>query len=70
MRVLGEQYTLEDEEDSAEAVITALFVGECRYFLPVGSATPGMWVLVEGVDSAITKVTIVLYQYIMNSRPL
>lgn len=56
VRVLGEQYSLEDEEDSAEAVIKALFIGECRYHLPISSATPGMWVLVEGIDNVITKV--------------
>ena len=55
VRVLGEAYTPDDEEDSAFATVTDLWLLQARYRLPVTSAGPGAWVLVGGVDEPIAK---------------
>ncbi len=55
VRVLGEAYTPDDEEDSALATVTDLWILQARYRLPVASAGPGTWVLVGGVDGPIAK---------------
>jgi U5 small nuclear ribonucleoprotein component len=55
VRVLGEAYTPDDEEDSALATVTDLWVLQARYRLPIASAGPGTWVLIGGVDAPIAK---------------
>ena len=56
VRVLGEQFTLEDDEDSAFADASNLSYACGRYQLPAESVTPGNICLIEGVDSSIAKV--------------
>lgn len=55
VRVLGESYTLEDDEDSRDENVSKLFVAEGRYKVEVNRVPAGNWVLIEGVDSAIVK---------------
>ena len=55
VKVLGEGYTPEDEEDSAIAEVTAVNVYQARYRIPVARAAAGNLVLIEGVDSTIMK---------------
>lgn len=55
VRVLGEAYTLEDEEDMATKEVTGLSVGQGRYRMELNRARPGNWVLLEGVDGPINK---------------
>ena len=55
VRVLGEAYTHEDEEDMAVKEVSNLSVGEGRYRLELNRARPGNWVLLEGVDAPINK---------------
>ncbi|GAX78591.1 hypothetical protein CEUSTIGMA_g6030.t1 [Chlamydomonas eustigma] len=55
VKVLGEGYTPEDEEDSSVAEVTAIHVYQARYRVPVARATAGNFILIEGVDSTITK---------------
>lgn len=55
VRVLGESYGADDEEDSAVATVSALGVGQARYRLDVTLAPPGNWVLIEGVCDVISK---------------
>lgn len=50
VRVLGEGYTPEDEEDMTEQEVTNLWVYESRYRLEIKKAVAGNWVLIEGVD--------------------
>ena len=50
VRVLGERYSLEDEEDMAVKNATGLYVYNSRYQIPIKEAFPGNWVLIEGVD--------------------
>jgi U5 small nuclear ribonucleoprotein component len=55
VKVLGEGYTPEDEEDSSVAEVTAVNVYQARYRVPVARATAGNLVLIEGIDATITK---------------
>ncbi|KAJ9531542.1 hypothetical protein QJQ45_014998 [Haematococcus lacustris] len=60
VRVLGESYTPEDEEDSAIATVSAVYVYQARYRIPVARATAGNLVLVEGIDATINKTATVV----------
>ncbi|KAL9092919.1 MAG: hypothetical protein Q9159_000543 [Coniocarpon cinnabarinum] len=60
VRVLGEGYTLEDEEDMVEATIAATQLAEARYSVPVSGVPAGNWVLLSGIDNSIVKTATVV----------
>lgn len=55
VRVLGEAYSPEDEEDCTVCEVTGLWVAQAADRIPVTAATAGCMVLVEGVDGPIAK---------------
>ncbi|KAI9680069.1 MAG: hypothetical protein M1817_005085 [Caeruleum heppii] len=55
IRVLGENYTLEDEEDMAMATISDTWIAQTRYQVPTSGVPAGNWVLLGGVDNSIVK---------------
>jgi U5 small nuclear ribonucleoprotein component len=55
VRVLGENYTIDDEEDMAVREVGEISLFEARYRVPLQRAPAGSWVLIEGVDSSIIK---------------
>ncbi|KAE8575401.1 hypothetical protein XENTR_v10003824 [Xenopus tropicalis] len=55
VKVLGENYTLEDEEDSQVCTVGRLWVSVARYHIEVNRVPAGNWVLIEGVDQPIVK---------------
>ena len=55
VRVLGEGYSIDDEEDMALASIQDVWISETRYNLPVDGVPAGNWVLLGGVDNSIVK---------------
>ncbi|EPS62854.1 hypothetical protein M569_11934 [Genlisea aurea] len=55
VRVLGEGYSPDDEEDMTVKEVTKLWVYQARYRIPLSKAPPGSWVLIEGVDASIMK---------------
>ncbi|MCL7025504.1 hypothetical protein MKW94_003205 [Papaver nudicaule] len=55
VRVLGEGYSPDDEEDMTVKEVTKLWVYQARYRIPVSKAPAGSWVLIEGVDASIMK---------------
>ncbi|KAL3470465.1 P-loop containing nucleoside triphosphate hydrolase protein [Aspergillus californicus] len=55
VRVLGEGYTPDDEEDMVNATITDTWIAETRYNLPTSGVTAGNIVLLGGVDNSIVK---------------
>ncbi|KAI7781337.1 U5 small nuclear ribonucleoprotein component [Diaporthe eres] len=64
VRVLGEGYSLDDEEDMAVARISDVWIAETRYNIPVDGVPAGNWVLLGGVDNSIVKTaTIVAKQF-------
>ncbi|ETN37431.1 uncharacterized protein HMPREF1541_08422 [Cyphellophora europaea CBS 101466] len=60
VRVLGETFTLEDEEDSANATITATHLACSRYSIPVSGVPAGNLVLLSGIDNSISKTATVV----------
>ncbi|KAF1975266.1 P-loop containing nucleoside triphosphate hydrolase protein [Bimuria novae-zelandiae CBS 107.79] len=55
VRVLGEGYTIEDEEDMVVATITDTWIAQSRYNVPTSGVPAGNWVLLGGVDNSIVK---------------
>ena len=55
VRVLGEGYTLEDEEDMVTVTISDVWIAESRYNVPVSGVPAGNFVLLGGVDNSIVK---------------
>ncbi|KAM6537800.1 hypothetical protein FALCPG4_003704 [Fusarium falciforme] len=60
VRVLGEGYSLDDEEDMAMASIGEVFIGETRYNIPTDGVPAGNLVLLSGVDNSIVKSATIL----------
>ncbi|EJC98753.1 P-loop containing nucleoside triphosphate hydrolase protein [Fomitiporia mediterranea MF3/22] len=55
VKVLGEGYSPEDEEDMMKAVVEDLWIAEARYNIPAEEVPAGNLVLLGGVDASITK---------------
>lgn len=55
VRVLGEGYSLDDEEDMVNATISDTWIANSRYNLPTDGVPAGNWVLLGGVDNSIMK---------------
>ena len=55
VRVLGEGYSFQDDEDMAVMEVSAISVGVGRFSMEVSSAVAGNWVLLDGVDGPIKK---------------
>uniref|UniRef100_A0A7I4CYW6 SNU114 homolog n=1 Tax=Physcomitrium patens TaxID=3218 RepID=A0A7I4CYW6_PHYPA len=74
VRVLGEGYSPDDEEDMAVKEVTKLWVYQARYRIPVTEAPAGSWVLIEGVDASIIKTATLCNEYydedVYTFRPL
>ena len=54
VRVLGENFSPDDEEDCVVKTVSNMWIYEARYRIPVKEARAGAWVLIEGVDQSIT----------------
>ncbi|KAH8991981.1 Calreticulin family-domain-containing protein [Lactarius akahatsu] len=55
VKVLGEGYSPEDEEDMMIVTVDDLWVSGSRYFVPIEEAPAGNLILIGGVDASITK---------------
>ncbi|KAF9524095.1 Calreticulin family-domain-containing protein [Crepidotus variabilis] len=55
LKVLGEGYSPEDEEDMIKATIDDLWIDQSRYFIPADEIPAGNLVLIGGVDMSISK---------------
>lgn len=64
VRVLGEGYSPDDEEDMAVKEVTKLWVYQARYRIPISKAPVGSWVLIEGVDASIMKTATLCPEYL------
>lgn len=62
VRVLGENYSMDDEEDMATATIDATWLAESRYNVPVSGVPAGCMVLLGGVDNSIVKSATIVAQ--------
>ena len=55
VRVLGEGYTIDDEEDMSISTISDTWIAESRYNIPTSGVPAGNWVLLSGIDNGIVK---------------
>lgn len=55
VKVLGEAYSPDDDEDAAYAVVKSVSIPRGRYKTAVNVAKAGNWVLIDGVDASIAK---------------
>nr|OQO31225.1 hypothetical protein B0A51_02065 [Rachicladosporium sp. CCFEE 5018] len=55
VRVLGEDYTLDNEEDMAMAIISDVSTCNSRYNIPTSGMPAGNFVLLGGIDNSIVK---------------
>jgi len=62
VKVLGEGYSLDDDEDMTVQTVTDLWIYQGRYRTWVSKATAGMWVLVGGIDDSIIKTATVVHE--------
>jgi U5 small nuclear ribonucleoprotein component len=60
VRVLGEGYSVDDEEDMAPAKITDVWIAETRYSIPTNGVPAGNMVLLGGVDNSIVKTATIV----------
>jgi len=55
VKVLGESYSLQDQEDSATKTISRLWIYMSRYRVEVSEVPAGCWALIEGVEGSLVK---------------
>ena len=55
VKVLGESYSLDDQEDSAVKLVSRLWVYNARYRIEVSEVPAGCWALIEGVEGSLVK---------------
>lgn len=60
VRVLGEAYTPDDEEDMARETVTDVWIAETRYQVPVSDVPAGNLVLLGGIDDSIIKTATIV----------
>ncbi|CAL1526130.1 unnamed protein product [Lymnaea stagnalis] len=60
VRILGENYTLQDEEDSRLGQVGRLWIAEARYKIEVSRVSCGNWILIEGIDQPIVKTSTIV----------
>uniref|UniRef100_A0A0N4ZUV3 Tr-type G domain-containing protein n=1 Tax=Parastrongyloides trichosuri TaxID=131310 RepID=A0A0N4ZUV3_PARTI len=60
IRVLGERYSIQDEEDSRIMTVGKLYVCMARYNIEVTKIPAGNWVLIEGIDEPIMKTSTIM----------
>ncbi|KAI9022598.1 elongation factor Tu GTP binding domain-containing 2 [Hyaloraphidium curvatum] len=70
VRVLGEGYSPEDEEDMTIQTVEGISIFESRYRIKMSAAPPGSWVLVEGVDPSIMKTATITTAAPSEDEPL
>lgn len=61
VKILGEGYSVDDEEDMAVQEVSKVMLLQGRYTLEVQCVCAGSWVLLEGVDSSILKTATITH---------
>jgi len=61
VKVMGENFNLEEEEDVVIAKASKLWIMQAggRFKIQIDKATAGNWVAIEGIDGSITKTATV-----------
>jgi len=61
VKVMGEKYNIIEQEDMVVKEVTNMWIHESRYRVEINKVPAGNWVLLEGVDLSISKVSIFFY---------
>uniref|UniRef100_A0AC35G3I0 Tr-type G domain-containing protein n=1 Tax=Panagrolaimus sp. PS1159 TaxID=55785 RepID=A0AC35G3I0_9BILA len=60
IRILGENYSIQDEEDSCVMMVGRLWLPVARYNIEVSAVSAGNLVLIEGIDTPIVKTSTIV----------
>jgi 116 kDa U5 small nuclear ribonucleoprotein component len=60
VKILGENYTLQDEEDSRHCQVGRIWIYNARYRIEVNRIPAGNWVLIEGIEQSIVKTSTIV----------
>ena len=60
VKILGENYTLQDEEDSRYCQVGRIWIYNARYRVEVNRIPAGNWVLIEGIEQSIVKTSTII----------
>lgn len=60
VKILGEGYSLDDEEDMVVKDVENLWISEARYRIGMDHLSAGNWVLLGGVDDSIMKTATIV----------
>lgn len=60
VKILGENYTLQDEEDSRFCQVGRIWIYNARYRVEVNRIPAGNWVLIEGIEQSIVKTSTIV----------
>jgi U5 small nuclear ribonucleoprotein component len=64
VRVLGENYIPDDEEDSTTQVVTSVEISQARYHVPLNRGYPGNIVILRGLDTTVIKSATLVSEFI------
>jgi U5 small nuclear ribonucleoprotein component len=60
VKILGENYTMQDEEDSRYCQIGRIWIFNARYRVELNRIPAGNWVLIEGIEQSIVKTSTII----------
>uniref|UniRef100_A0A1I7VWN7 Elongation factor 2 n=1 Tax=Loa loa TaxID=7209 RepID=A0A1I7VWN7_LOALO len=60
VRILGENYSIQDEEDCRIMTVGRLWISVARYSMEVSRVPAGNWVLIEGIDQPVVKTSTIM----------
>lgn len=60
VKILGENYSLQDEEDSRYCQVGRIWIYNARYRVEVNRIPAGNWVLIEGIEQSIVKTATII----------
>lgn len=60
VKILGESYSVNDEEDCRILPVGRLWIAIGRYRIQAKSVPAGQWVLIEGIDEPISKTATII----------
>ena len=60
VKVLGESYTIDDDEDSRICNVGRLWIWNARYKQQVSHIQAGNWVVIEGADINVVKTATIV----------
>lgn len=68
VKVLGEGYTPDDDEDYSTAVVESVSIPRGRGYMKVSLAKAGNWVLLEGIDTNISKTATIVSPELLDHK--